>query len=80
MGCAGQIIIIPTLYSVMASAHVLERFWNGKRSLCPVGPFWNVLERNFCGSVLERFGRELSSSHCAWQVFQNGGNGPDTVV
>ena len=27
------------------SAHASERFWNGKRSHCPVGPFWNVLKR-----------------------------------
>ena len=45
------------LYSVMASAHALERFWNGKRSHCTVGPFWNG---NFCSSVVERFGKERS--------------------
>ena len=27
------------------TTHASERFWNGKRSHCPVGPFWNVLER-----------------------------------
>ena len=28
------------------SVHVSERFWNGKRSHCPVGPFWNGSEGN----------------------------------
>ena len=45
-----------------------------------VGPFWNVLEGNFCRSVLEWFGRERSRSHCDQQAFQNVVNGPDTVV
>ena len=58
---ARQTIIMHALYSVMASAHALERFWNSKRSHCMVGPFWNG---NFCRSVLERFGREWSCSHC----------------
>ena len=60
--CAGQTIIMNMLFRVMASAHVSEQFWNDKRSHCPVGPFWNG---NFCRSVLERFGREPSGSHCA---------------
>ena len=59
---AGQIIIMRALFRVMASAHSSERFWNGRRSHCPIGPFWNS---NFCRSVLERFGRERSRSHCA---------------
>ena len=42
---ACQTIIVRAIYSVMASAHALERFWNGKRSHCTVGPFWNILER-----------------------------------
>ena len=29
----------------VTSAHASELFWNGKRSHCQVGPFWNVLER-----------------------------------
>ena len=29
----------------VTSAHASERFWNGKRSHCQVGPFWNVLEQ-----------------------------------
>ena len=28
---------------MMTSVHASEWFWNGKRSHCPVGPFWNVL-------------------------------------
>ena len=60
--CAGQTIIMCTLLMLMASVHALERFWNSKHSHCPVGPFWNG---NFCRSILERFGRERSHSHCA---------------
>ena len=29
----------------VTSAHASERFWNGKRSHCPVGMFWTILER-----------------------------------
>ena len=69
---AGQTIIMRALFRVMAIVPASEWFWNGKRSHCPVGPFWNG---NFCRSVLERFGRERSRSHC----LATGGNGPDTA-
>ena len=42
---AHQTIIMHAIFRIMASAHVLEQFWNGKHSHCPVGPFWNILER-----------------------------------
>ena len=39
---------------MMTSVHASERFWNGKRSHCPVGPFWNILVLPFHSRTVQK--------------------------